>query len=96
MYSILITNIPEINVDSVLKIQLANRSQQTHFNEIKHRLLNFLHSELQNTKIDIEVEVVESESNQNKLYTTKDKYEYLVQKNPILAKMKQQLNLDFD
>ncbi|MCF8374515.1 MAG: hypothetical protein K9H64_23035 [Bacteroidales bacterium] len=96
MYSILITNIPEKREDSVLKVRLANRSQETHFNEIKNRLVNFLHRELQNSKIDIELEVIESENTENKLYTTKDKYDYLVQKNPALASMKQQLNLDFD
>lgn len=96
MYSILITNIPEKSEDSVLKVRLANRSQETHFNEIKNRLVNFLHRELQNSKIDIELEVIESDSTENKLYTTKDKYDYLVQKNPALASMKQQLNLDFD
>ncbi len=96
LYSILITNIPKIKEDYKLYIRLANRSQEEHLNEIKAKLISFLQKELENSKVEFEIDVVESSSNEKKLYTNKDKFDHLVKKNPALARMKQQLNLDFD
>ncbi|MEA3443522.1 MAG: hypothetical protein U9R19_02215 [Bacteroidota bacterium] len=96
LYSLLITNTPEIKDDFVLQFSLANRSQESHFNEIKYKLLQFLKKELRNDNIEFDLEVVDNSEQDNKLYTTKDRYDYLVKKNPALANMRQQLTLDID
>ena len=96
LYSILYSNVPEANNSGALLFRLANKSQEAHINEIKPRLVAFLRKELQNSTIDIELEVVESVSTENKLYTIKDKLDFLMQKNPALARMKKEMTLDFD
>ncbi len=66
------------------------------FQEIKLDLLVHLKRNLRNLAIEIveEIEVTEGPQ-KNRLFTADDKLKFLIEQNPALLRMKQQLNLDF-
>ncbi len=87
---------PSLTDELVIQVQLETALQQELFKEIKHDLLFYLRKNLGNSIVTINEMVVEQDSSKNKLYTVDDKFRYLSEKNPVLIKLKQQLNLDFD
>ncbi|MBV6647295.1 MAG: hypothetical protein KI790_17690 [Cyclobacteriaceae bacterium] len=58
-------------------------------------LIGHLREHLNNTVIQIEKEIREDES-KKKLYTSSDKFDYMVQQNPALKDLKDKLGLDFE
>ncbi|MDH5609173.1 MAG: hypothetical protein OEY56_06810, partial [Cyclobacteriaceae bacterium] len=58
-------------------------------------LTAFLRAELKNDFIRMSHEVKEGET-VKKLYTSSDKYDYMVTQNPQLKELKEQLGLDFE
>lgn len=59
-------------------------------------LVAFLRNTLDNDAIIVNKEVVEPVDDAKKLYTSKDKYEYMVKLNPALKDLKEKLGLDFE
>jgi DNA polymerase-3 subunit gamma/tau len=99
MYSTIKNNAPDYKDDFKLNFSLNNKGQEEEFTvRIKPILLNYLRKELNNYTIDIVVNFAHDGSNEKKnmYYTAEDKFQYLSEKNPILAKLKQQFNLDFE
>jgi DNA polymerase-3 subunit gamma/tau len=89
---------PQIMTDYVIAVTLNNRSQLEDFNNsTKADLENFLQREMQNNRITIEANLLDSpDAPQAKLYTNEEKFRYLSQKNPVLATFRQKLNLELD
>ncbi|HEX8547320.1 MAG TPA: DNA polymerase III subunit gamma/tau [Cytophagaceae bacterium] len=76
-------------------IKLENHIQQDQLNEFKSDLLDYLRSNLKNYSISIEA-MIEIDDSKKKLYTPKEKFEYLAEKNPLLYQLKNKLGLDTD
>jgi len=89
---------PRIKDDYIITIELNNRSQLEDFNNnTRNELEKFLRHEMHNSDITIESSLIESEeTGQTKLYTSEEKFKYLSQKNPVLAKFRQKLNLELE
>jgi DNA polymerase III subunit gamma/tau len=89
---------PRIINNFTIAIELNNRSQLDDFLiNTKNDLENFLKREMQNNRIIIEASLLESsETSRIKLYTSEEKFQYLNQKNPLLAKFRQKLNLELE
>ena len=64
--------------------------------EVKPGLLSFLESSLKNSSITIQAVLSEKEEQQNTLYTSEEKFEHMLKKNPNLVKLKERFNLDFE
>jgi len=81
-----------------IHISFENEVQMQQFNEnIKLELLNTLRTKLKNHLIDIELDMVEQEKNDKKmLYTQSDKYNFLVEKHPVISELKQRFGLDHE
>jgi DNA polymerase-3 subunit gamma/tau len=62
----------------------------------EHDLVSYLRKFLKNDLILIEKVVEEEEDDGKKLYTSADKYEYMVKLNPSLKHLKERLGLDFE
>jgi DNA polymerase III subunit gamma/tau len=63
--------------------------------ELKIDVLGFLKKECNNNSIQIEAEVViDNSPNKSKLYTDRDKFEFLAEKHPFLLDMKKRFGLD--
>ncbi len=97
IYSTLMNNLPEIKADGTMVVLLNSEAQSEHFNKnIKPQLIHFLQEATHQASVDIVAEVVESQENEGKIYTEKDKLDFLMKKNPELGKLKSRFNLDFD
>jgi DNA polymerase-3 subunit gamma/tau len=73
---------------STLEISIMER--------FEHKMIAFLRKHLKNDRILIEKEILEDQQQTQKLYTSSDKYDYLVDQNPHLKLLKEKLGLDFE
>lgn len=85
-------------VDSTVHIKVEGEVQIQQFNDsLKLELITQLRDKLKNDSIDISLDLIEGEiSDKKMIYTQSDKYEFLSQKHPILAEMKQRMGLDYE
>lgn len=96
LYSTLNAQQPKIAGNNNIEITLSNRAQLDDFNKnLKQNMVNFFRNELENDNITVEL-IVSKHEEKNKLYTSEEKFKYLLEKNPALGKLKQQLDLDFE
>lgn len=81
-----------------IHISFENEVQMQQFNEnIRLELLITLRTKLKNHLIDIEMDMIEQEKNDKKmLYTQSDKYNFLVEKHPVISELKQRFGLDHE
>jgi DNA polymerase-3 subunit gamma/tau len=97
MYSALISHFPNLNKDGVIELELSNNAQFDDFNsKIKSELIGFLRDKSGNDSLRIEVKIRKEADDNKKPYTSEEKFEYLSQKNPLLNKLRQEFNLDFE
>jgi len=95
--STLTSHEPVLKADSEVNVVLDNASQLEDFNQsIKNELRSYLRKKLQNTSIELEVEITEEEKTKVKLYTHEDQLKHLIEKNPMLDKLRKDLKLDFE
>lgn len=94
LFSMLNANKPSLKSETIIDFILSNQLQKESLESVKSEILNFLRQELRNGKLDLNF-VISDEKPKDKLFTDKDKYEYLSNKNKNLNSLKQQLNLDF-
>ena len=74
-------------------ITLANHIEIDSLDKIRTELLSFLRDKLSNDNIDIVAEVSEEEKDR-KAYTNSEKFEKLIEKQPLLKELKDRLGLD--
>jgi DNA polymerase-3 subunit gamma/tau len=96
MYNTLKSHLPEIQEEYEILLILDNNDQKDEFQkDIKQDILVFLREKLKNNMILINTSV-KTDDEQVKLYTSEEKYEHMLKKNPDLGKLKQDFNLDFE
>jgi len=78
---------------SQVVVQLLSMVQETLLSNFKGDLTTYLRENLKNNSITIIGELRETEEKQM-LYTPRDKFEYLLGKNPVLKELKDRLGLD--
>jgi len=85
-------------VGTIAHMKVENEVQVQHFNEqLRMEVLGILRERLRNYSIDIVLDVIVQEQGEKKLlYTQSDKYDFLVQKHPLLGELKQKLGLDHE
>jgi DNA polymerase-3 subunit gamma/tau len=93
-YATLTKHKPEIN-GNIITLPVDNKVQADLIKDKKAELLGIFREKLNNYRIQLETKVVEVASN-DKLYTSHDKYDKMVEKNPVLKKLKDQLSLEID
>lgn len=80
-----------------IEVVLSNSAQFEEFNrDIKPGLVSYLENTLQNTQFRIIPVILEEERNENTLYTSEEKFDHMIKKNPDLGKLKERFNLDFE
>jgi hypothetical protein len=80
---------------SKIILHLHNPVQETMLTNLKVDLTTFLRDRLKNQSIQVHGELREADQ-RKVIYTNKEKFEYLVQKNPLLRELKDRLGLDTD
>jgi DNA polymerase III subunit gamma/tau len=96
MFSTMMGKTPELKDDFEIQLVMENSVQMEEFSkEVKPELQSFLKRELKNIHIQVNV-IVEEVTAQRQVFTTEDKYRHLAGKNPVLDKLRQNLNLEFE
>ncbi len=97
MSSSLKHHLPSLGDALQIEVTFSNSSQIEEFNrDIKQVLVSYLEDALQNTQFKIITVVQEVEGNENILYTSEEKYDHMIKKNPNLGILKERFNLDFE
>ena len=96
LFSMLTAHTPRLKGEHVVVFPLQNETQEVELMREKRALLNFLRRELKNAGVLLEVEYVREDLEPTKAYTASDKYKLLAEKNPVLNKLKDALNLDLE
>lgn len=85
----------ELKDQTIVALKLSNSIQLDILERFRQEFVQYLRTSLKNSEISLQTEIVQEETKQ-KLYTSQDKFNYLVSKNPKLLELKRRLNLDYD
>jgi DNA polymerase-3 subunit gamma/tau len=95
LQSILLKNIPEINMDKIINLNVDNEVMEDEINQHKAELMSFLREKLNNGSIQLNITVVKDNSeNSGKAYTTAEKFKKMAEKNPAINDLKKQFDLE--
>lgn len=79
----------------IITLHLLNPIQVDILNDFRDELLEYLRNELENDHISLKP-VVMQQNDKKMIYTNKEKLDHLVEKNPQLKNLKDNLGLDID
>jgi DNA polymerase-3 subunit gamma/tau len=74
---------------------LHNPIQETLLDTLRSDVTTFLRNKLNNDSIQVAGELKET-TGKKVIYTNREKFEYLVEKNPAIGELKKRLDLDTD
>jgi DNA polymerase-3 subunit gamma/tau len=87
---------PPVLLDNFLvELVIENKIQEDLLSSEKVDLLNYLRVELKNFDIDLQTRQME-QTQKRRLYTSSEKYQHMLEKNPNLEELKRRFNLDLD
>lgn len=93
--STMTARVPEMEGESAITFSVLNQVQEDEINAIKTDLLVFLKNRMNRPALQLKINVEKNET-ERKPYTGEEKYQRLAEKNPELAKLRQQFNLEID
>ena len=93
LYTILNNFAPALLNREVIEISIESKTQEQFVQKESVELLNYLRNELQNFGIEVTYKQMERKI-ENRLYGNREKYDYLVNKNPKLDELRRRFNLD--
>jgi DNA polymerase-3 subunit gamma/tau len=80
---------------TLIQLTLDNTLQVGYLTDVKPDLLGYLRTELQNSQIQLEHQVMQQEV-KKMIYSSQDKFNFLADKNPALHELRKVLNLEVD
>ncbi len=80
---------------AVVEIELSTEIEKKFLKVEETELVQFIRKELAHPSVTLRIVIKEAELKQ-RLYTDKEKFNYLAQKEPLLLKLKEKLYLDTD
>lgn len=95
LFTLMTSNPPLLLDNFIIEVGIENKIQENQLADEKIDLLNFLRVELQNFSIDIVTKQIE-QVQKKRLYTSTEKYQHMIEKNPKLEEFKQRFNLSID
>lgn len=95
LYNVLNEAVPKLENETEIHFVIGHYSAEVEFNNEKHLLLSFLKKKLNNYHIQLYYRIEEIKE-ENKLYTNRDKFEFLQKKHPVLNQLMQRFNLEVD
>lgn len=94
VYASMTSRAPSLNDDFKVEVLVDNKSQAEEMMHFRTDLHDHLRKKLSNGAIEISV-TVNKDIKQRKAYTDEEKFREMVEQNPDLLKLKDQLDLDF-
>ncbi|WP_316794803.1 DNA polymerase III subunit gamma/tau [Pedobacter agri] len=95
LFTILNNFAPTLINPTLIEISVESKTQEQLIVQESVELMNYLRNELQNFEVDITFKQVERKI-ENRLYGNREKYDYLVNKNPKLDELRKRFNLDIN
>ncbi len=95
LFNVLNETVPKLENEIEIHFVVGHYSAEVEFNNEKHLLLSFLKKKLNNYHIQLYYRIEEIKE-ENKLYTNRDKFEFLQKKHPVLSQLMQRFNLEVD
>lgn len=95
LFTILNNFAPKLLSPVLIEISVESKTQEQFVVQESVELMNFLRNQLQNFAVDITFKQVERKI-ENRLYGNREKYDYLVNKNPKLDELRKRFNLDIN
>jgi DNA polymerase-3 subunit gamma/tau len=95
IFTIMTANPPALLEGYAIELVIENKVQEELLINEKVDLLNFLRTELKNFGIELITKHVEPTA-KRRLYTSTEKYNHMVEKNPKLEEFRKRFNLDID
>ena len=95
LFSTLTHRKPVLLDENVIELEIINLSQENLLNEEKNSLMEFLRNSLKNFQLQLKTTVAEFQKDQP-VYTSKEKYQKMVERNPALEEMRKKLGLELD
>ena len=86
---------PQLKDDYRIEIEVLNPEQENHFRENGTAIREYLFSSLKNSHIELDIKL-KIEDHTQTLFTDKEKYLYMVDKNPSLKNLVKEFNLRLD
>ncbi|MCZ4221952.1 DNA polymerase III subunit gamma/tau [Pedobacter rhodius] len=93
LFTILNNFAPTLLNPEVIEISVESKTQEQFVQKESVELLNYLRNELRNFGIEVTYKQMERKI-ENRLYGNREKYDYLVNKNPKLDELRRRFNLD--
>jgi len=95
LFTILNNFAPTLLHPELIEISVESKTQEHLIQQESVELLNFLRNELRNFGVEVTYKLVERKV-ENRLYGNREKYDYLVNKNPKLDELRRRFNLDIN
>ena len=95
IFTIMTAYTPVLLENYIIELPIENKIQEDLLSSEKVDLLNFLRVQLKNFSIDLQTKQIE-QTQKKRLYTSSEKYDHMLQKNPHLDEFKRKFNLDLD
>lgn len=95
LFTILNNFAPKLLNPELIEISVESKTQEHLVQQESVELLNFLRNELRNFGIEVTYKLTERKI-ENRLYGNREKYDYLVNKNPKLDELRRRFNLDIN
>ena len=95
IFTIMTANPPTLLKGFAIELIIENKIQEDLLSAEKVDLLNFLRKELKNFSIEIITKHIE-QTNKKRLYTSSEKYQHMLEKNPNLEEFRRRFKLDID
>ena len=86
---------PELK-DEQIRFAVVNIIQQKDMDEVKAELMEFLRAELRNVRLQLEIVLEEKQSVKKEFLSEREKYERMVEQNPLLEELRKRLDLDLN
>jgi len=96
LYTILTTKLPSVSEDFIIALDIENKVQLEQIESVRVDLVQHLREKLSNYSLDIKISVTENPEKKNLLYTSHDKYNRMVEKNPRIQELKDRLDLEIE
>jgi DNA polymerase-3 subunit gamma/tau len=86
---------PLLKDDYKIEVEVLNPKQADHFRANSQSIREYLASTLKNNRIELDIKI-KIEDHTQTFFTDKEKYSYMVDKNPLLKNLVQEFNLRLD
>lgn len=94
LYSTLSTNDPILKDNWKIELSIYNSTQEADINNKRVDLLKYLRKQLNNTVLDLDL-IIDKSKMPKGVFTEKDKYKKLVEKNPKIDQLRKKFGLSF-